>query len=196
MRGAADLHTGLSELSLEQNILAAAKEHLRQSKKLGEEASLPRWHYRWHLAQARLQQADGKLAEALHSLDEADRQYVRGPVPDLRSMGAMKARVWVEQGRLSAAQHWAAEQGLSVDNDLSFLREFEHLTLARIRIAQYRRDGKERAIQEAAALLERLLKAAKTGERTKSVIEILVLQAVAHQATGDTLAALEPLGQA
>ena len=45
-------------------------------------------------------------------------------------------------------------------------------------------------------LLERLLKAAQEGGRTGSAIEILVLQALAHQAQGDIPAALLPLHQA
>jgi LuxR family maltose regulon positive regulatory protein len=45
-------------------------------------------------------------------------------------------------------------------------------------------------------LLERLLRAAEAGGRTGSVIEALVLQALAHQARGDLPAALVPLGRA
>ena len=45
-------------------------------------------------------------------------------------------------------------------------------------------------------LLERLLQAAEAGERTGSVIEILVLQALAHQTQGDIPAALLPLERA
>ena len=101
LRGAADLYTGLCVLSLEQNDLEAAKEYLLRSKELGEEAALPRWSYRWYLAQAGIKVAEGNLDGALDALDEAERQYVRGPVPDVRSTAAMKARIWVAQGRLS-----------------------------------------------------------------------------------------------
>ena len=51
-------------------------------------------------------------------------------------------------------------------------------------------------LHEAMGLLERLLQAAEAGERTGSVIEILVLQALAHQAHGDIPAALVPLERA
>ena len=196
MRGAADLYTGLSELHLEQNNLEAAKEYLLSSKELGEEAALPRWHYRWCLAQAKIKAAEGNLYGALDSLGEAERQYVRGPVPDIRTTAALKARVWTAQGRLSEAQRWAAEQGITVDDDLSYLCEFDHLTLTRMLIAQYQREGEECTIQEATILLERLLQAAQAGERTGSVLEILVLQALAHEAQGDTPAALKPLERA
>lgn len=193
LRGTADLYTGLSELSLEQNKLAAAKAYLLQSKALGQEAMLPRWSYRWHVAQAKIKKAEGKLDEALNSLDEAARQYVRGPVPDVATTAAMKARLWVALGRLDEAQRWADEQGLSVDDELYYLREFDHLTLARLWIAQYRRDRVEQDVLEAIALLERLLQAAEAGGRMGSVLEILILQAMAHEAQGNFTAALVPL---
>ncbi|MBP6803057.1 MAG: helix-turn-helix transcriptional regulator [Chloroflexi bacterium] len=196
LRGAADLYTGLSELALEQNRLDAAKDYLSSSKELGEEAALPRWQYRWYLAQAKIQAAEGNLDGALDSLDEAEKHYVRGPVPDVRAAASMKARIWVAQGRLHEAHNWATEQAVSIVDDLSYLREFDHLTLARIHIAQYQRDGAEPIIQETLALLERLLQMAEAGERTGSVLEILVLQTLAHEAQGDSSAALKPLERA
>ena len=111
-------------------------------------------------------------------------------------IAALKTRVWVAQGRLGEALDWAREQGLSVEDDLSYLREFEHITLARVLLAQYQSDRADRSMREAMGLLERLLQAAEAGERTGSVIEILVLQALAHQAQGDIPAALVPLERA
>ncbi|MCA9948731.1 MAG: hypothetical protein KDE48_03725, partial [Anaerolineales bacterium] len=133
---------------------------------------------------------------ALDSLEEAERQYVRGPVPDIRGIAAMKARVWLALGELNEAQHWATKQALSFDDNLSYLREFDHITLVRIRIAQYKHDSAELALQEALVLLERLLQTAAANERTGSVLEILVLQALAHEAVGAAAAALMPLEQA
>jgi LuxR family maltose regulon positive regulatory protein len=49
---------------------------------------------------------------------------------------------------------------------------------------------------EVTGLLDRLLKAAEEGQRTGSVIEILILQALAHQAQGDIPAALVSLERA
>ncbi len=196
LRGAADLYTGLSELSLEQNSLDEAKTYLQQSKELGEEAPLPRWLYRWYVAQARLLEAEGKLDDALEALHGADRHYVRGPVPDIRSTAALKARIWVAMGKVNEAQRWATEQGLAVDGELSYLQEFDHLTLARIRLAQFRRDGAAHVLREVVALLERLHQLAESDGRMGSVLEILVLQALAYAANGDIPAAVAPLKQA
>jgi LuxR family maltose regulon positive regulatory protein len=104
--------------------------------------------------------------------------------------------VWVAQGRLGEALGWAREQGLSVENELSYLREFDHITLARVLLACYQSDRADGSIAGVVGLLERLLKAAEEGGRKGSVIEILVLQAIAYHAQGDLPAALLPLQRA
>ena len=114
----------------------------------------------------------------------------------LLGAGQLKTRVWVRQGRLTESLGWAREHGLSIDNDLSYLREFEHITLARVLIAQYKSKQIECSIHEAEGLLERLLHAAEEGGRKGSVIEILVLQALAHEAQGDISPALVSLERA
>jgi LuxR family maltose regulon positive regulatory protein len=97
---------------------------------------------------------------------------------------------------LGEALDWARQQGLSTDNELSYLREFDHITLARVLIARYQNDHADGSISGIVELLERLLKAAEEGGRKGSAIEILVLQAIAHQAQGDLPAALLPLQRA
>jgi LuxR family maltose regulon positive regulatory protein len=97
---------------------------------------------------------------------------------------------------LAEALSWAREQGLSTDDDLSYLREFEYITLARVLIAQYRNEPEENVIAGAMGLLDRLWQAAEEGGRQGSVIEILVQQALAHEAQDNLSAALVPLKQA
>ena len=63
-------------------------------------------------------------------------------------------------------------------------------------LAQHATHGAEGSLQDATRLLERLLPAAEAGGRMGSVIEILVLQAVAHQARGDLAAGLASLQRA
>jgi LuxR family transcriptional regulator, maltose regulon positive regulatory protein len=194
--GTADLYVGLSELHRERDDLEAATELLMRSKELGEHFGLPETRYRWYVAMARIKEAQGDLDGALDLLDEAERQYVESPDPDVRPVAALKTRVWVAQGRLTEALGWTRERGLSAHDDLGYLREFEHITLARVLLARYKNDREERYIHEAMGLLERLLKAAEAGGRMGSVIEILVLQALAHEAQGDSPSALVPLERA
>jgi LuxR family maltose regulon positive regulatory protein len=100
------------------------------------------------------------------------------------------------QGRLTEALAWARERGLSPGDDLCYLREFEHITLARVLIARYQSERVDSAIHEAMGLLDRLLQAAEAGGRMGSVIEILTLQALAHQAQGNMTPALTLLERA
>jgi LuxR family maltose regulon positive regulatory protein len=194
LQGTVDLYMRLSELHCEQGDLETARQYLLRSEKLGEIGEV--YLYRWCLAQARLKKAQGDLDGALDLLDEAERHYLRGPIPDVRPVAALKTRVWVRQGRLTEALGWARERGLSVDDDLSYLREFEHITLARVLIAQYKIDREDGFIHEARGLVERLLGAAEEGGRMGSVIEILILQALAHEAQGNISPALESLERA
>ncbi len=196
LRGTADLYVGMSEIHREYGDLHVATQHLLKSKELGERTGLPQNRSRWYVAMARISEAQGDLDGALDLLHEAERLYMRDFFPNVRPVAALVTRVWVAQGRLGEALGWAREQGLSIEDDLSYLREFEHITLARVLLARSKSDRADRSMLEAMGLLERLLKAAEEGERTGSVIEILVLQALAHQMQGDIPAALMPLQQA
>jgi LuxR family maltose regulon positive regulatory protein len=196
LRGTADMYVGMSEIARERDDLRAAIQFLLRSQELGEHAGLPQNRYRWRVAMARVREAEGDLGGALGLLNEAERCYVSDFFPNVRPVPAVKARVWIAQGRLGEALGWAREQGLSVDDDLSYLREFEHITLAKLLLARHAGECAERSAHEAAPLLERLLLAAEAGGRTGRVIEILVLRALAHQALGDIPAALGSLDRA
>jgi LuxR family transcriptional regulator, maltose regulon positive regulatory protein len=192
LRGTADMYVGMSEVHRERNDLAAATQQLMSSQELGEAIGLPQNRYRWRVAMARVRQSEGDLDGALELLSEAERLYMGDMFPNVRPVPALKARVWIAQGSLAETLGWAREQGLSVDDDLSYLREFEHITLARMLLAEHA----EVSVHQAARLLERLLLAAEEGERAGRVIEILVLQALAHQRQGDIPAALPCLERA
>jgi len=196
LRGAADMHVGMSDLHYEHNDLKAATQHLLTSQALGELAGLPQNPYRWRAALARLREAQGDLGGALDLLDQAERLYDGNLSPNVRPLATRKTRVWLAQGRLDQALRWAHEQSLSVDDDLSYMHEFDHITLARVLLARYRSDRAGCSLLEAIGLLERLLTAAQEGGRTGSAIEILTLQALARQTQGDLPAALASLERA
>jgi ATP/maltotriose-dependent transcriptional regulator MalT len=196
LRGAADMHVGMSQLFRERNDLAAARQHLQSSRDLGEHLGLEQNPYRWRVAMARIREAEGNLGAALELLQEAERRYVSDYFPNVRPVPGLKARLWIAQGRLGEALGWARERGLSAQDDLTYMREFEHITLARLFLAQSARDRVDGSMQEATELLERLRDAAEAGGRSGSVVEILVLLALAHQARGDLRAALPPLERA
>ncbi|MDQ1664054.1 MAG: hypothetical protein QOH75_85 [Actinomycetota bacterium] len=196
LRGTADMHVGLAEILLDRDELAAAAERLARCHQLGEHNGLPKNPYRSRVAMARLRAVEGDLDAALELLDEADRVYDGDYSPNVRPVPAVRARLWVRRGELSRAVAWARERQLSAGDDLSYLREYEHVTLARVLLARHAAERAATCIEEATSLLARLLTAAEEGERTGTVIEILVLQALVEQARGDTVAALAPLQRA
>ena len=168
LRGTADMYVGMSEVHRERDDLPAATQQLLRSQELGEHTGLPQNPYRWRVAMARIREAEGDLDGALDLLDEAERLYVGDFFPDVRPVPAVRARVWVTQGELGEALGWARERGLSAADDLSYLREFEHITLARVLLARYADERAEHhSIEDATRLLERLLRAAEEGQQDR-----------------------------
>jgi LuxR family maltose regulon positive regulatory protein len=189
LRGTADMHVGLSEVLLERNQLDDAIGHLEASRALGDHAGLPQHAYRWRVATARVRLAQGNGAEALELLRDAARVYNTDFSPAVRPIPALVARVHLAQGDVAASLRWAADRGVTADDELSYVQEFEHITLARVLLA----DG---SLDDALQLLDRLLAAAEAGQREGSVIELLIVQALAHQADGDAPAASATLERA
>jgi LuxR family transcriptional regulator, maltose regulon positive regulatory protein len=103
----------------------------------------------------------------------------------------MKTRVQIAAGHLDAAAEWPHDRGLSVDDHPNYLREYEHLTLARLLLARHRVDqpgaaqpnGPASSASPAAAaigLLDRLHAAAADAGRDGSLLEELFLELTAE----------------
>jgi LuxR family maltose regulon positive regulatory protein len=196
LRGIADMHVGLSAIARERDDLAAAHDHLGRSQELGDDAGLPQNPYRWRVALARLREAEGDLDGARDLLTEAIRVYVGDFSPDVRPVSAQRARVLARQGDLAAAREWVEERGLSASDELNYLREYEHLTLARILLAEHAVGYSDTALADSTGLLERLRSATDEGGRTGTGIEVLTLLALAREAAGDRDTALSALNLA
>jgi LuxR family maltose regulon positive regulatory protein len=102
---------------------------------------------------------------------------------------ARKARLSLAQGDLAPVEKWAQQYESYTEMDPAFLDEFSMITLARLRLAQSR-------LTEAIGLLEQFRKDAEAAERTGSVIEILILEALAFSAQGEQRQALTSLERA
>ncbi|MEM7648962.1 MAG: LuxR C-terminal-related transcriptional regulator [Cyanobacteria bacterium P01_A01_bin.70] len=193
LQGTAELYLSLSGIRYEQGDLAAASQLLQTGEALREQVSISAAAYLWWLVKAQITAAQGDLDTAFDQLHEAAQLYRRSPVPNVRPVAALKVRLWLWQGRLAEALEWLQESGLSVDDEPSYLREYEHLTLARVLIAQYRQGGTDEVIHPVIGLLTRLLAAAEARKRTGSLIKILVALALAREAQGDVEAAIASL---
>jgi LuxR family maltose regulon positive regulatory protein len=179
-------HLGLSMIYHQRGEATLAAHHLKRAAELGLQTTLADWLYRWHVAQAQLKEDSGDMESTLALLDEAKWVYIQTVVPDLRPIAALKARIYLKQGRLDKVQAWVAERGHSLADEVSYLREFEHLTLARLEIAN----------PLVNALLARLLQAAEAQQRRGSALDILLVQALAHEAQANRLQALAALKRA
>ncbi len=110
-------------------------------------------------------------------------------------MAAWQTQIWLVQDKLEVASQWAVERKLDTNgvsklpHEIGFFLLFDYILYARILIAQERLD-------EATGVLQRLLESAEAGGRTSRVIEILILQALASQAGGDTTQAMTTLERA
>jgi LuxR family maltose regulon positive regulatory protein len=78
---------------------------------------------------------------------------------------------------------------MNIDDEIPYLREPEYLALLRVLLA-------ERDNGAALTLSQRILQKAEAANRTKRVIEVLVLRAIAFQSKGDIQEALRTLEKA
>lgn len=184
-RGVADMYVVLSRVALERGDLPGAGDYLRRADELGEPGGLPQNPYRWRVAMALLRQAEGGVAAAVDLLEEAERVYVGDFSPNVQPIAATRARVLAVAGEVAEARAWARRRGVSASDDLSYAREYEHLSLAHVLYADHAASGRATSLADAGALLDRLVSAAEDGGRLGVVIEGLVLQSLIREAAGE-----------
>jgi LuxR family maltose regulon positive regulatory protein len=196
--GGVAYYAGLGDLLREWNDLDAASQHLAQAMDLlkGTLAVDAEDVVYGYLALARLQHARGEYAnakETLASLSEVAHQR-RFVAPLITRVVAMQAQFALATGDLPAAIAWADRSGLRVDDVLRFPREVEYLVLTRTWIAQAEKHPDDGVLPQAFTLLDRLLQDATAKGRQSSVLDILIVRALAYWAQGahgDALLTLE-----
>lgn len=191
---------GRGDLLSEWNDLEAAEQLLTQGIALIKEGTVAAWAaLLGYSALARVQQARGNATAAFATLDAfvllAEQRHF---APHLMvQAAAVRAQLALTQGNTAAAIRWADASGLSLqDADVPYPREQEYLILARVRIAQGREDPTCPLLQEVLQLLDRLQASAEAKARLGSVLEILVVRALALAAQEDRTGALATLEQA
>ena len=127
----------LANMMMAQGCLRAAVKTCEQSLQLAVQQSGTIWQgtAELHLAlsEIRYEQGNLEVASQLLQKGEALREQV--------SVSGADYLWWLLKGRLTEALSWVRECGLSVDAQPDYLQEYEHLTLVRVLIAQYQRDG-------------------------------------------------------
>ena len=117
LRGTANLLLSLSKIHREQGDSKTAADYRQQSDSLGKQASNSTYQYRKRLALADIKGSQGAFDEALDScLDEAAPWLRQVHLREMRTLAAIKAQVWLKQGRLAEALAWAQKRELSVED--------------------------------------------------------------------------------
>jgi LuxR family transcriptional regulator, maltose regulon positive regulatory protein len=168
---------GLARIHYQWNDLEAAERYGQQGLALAQPLENVDTPAACGILLARVKLAQGNAAGALTTLDEAE-QFVQQHHFEhwLGEITAVRIQTHLHQGNLTAAVPLAE----SLDNPLS---------LARIHLAQ---DEPAAAF----AQLELVRQQAKTNDWADKRLQMLVLQALAHQAAGESEPAVQTLGEA
>ena len=147
LRGTADMHVGMSAILRERGDLEAARQHLARNQELGEHLGLPQNPHRWRIATARIKEAEGDLDAARRRCSTMRSACTR--VTSRRtSVPSRRCGPGCGSSRAESTTHspGPVSRACRPRTTLSYLHEFEHITLARALPAD-----------EAVSLLERLL---------------------------------------
>jgi LuxR family maltose regulon positive regulatory protein len=170
----------LAQLSYEWNELATAQQYLSQTQVLGEDQE-EGVHLltSGDLIRARLLHRCGETVQAQKLLEQWERKARF--LWMLRAVRAGQARLQLEKGNLSAVEYWYSTRehtlGLLVceqEGELPYVkREEEALLLVRLYLVQ---EKVEEALHEVTCWKEK----AQAQGRMRAVLEMLILQALAH----------------
>jgi LuxR family maltose regulon positive regulatory protein len=183
-------YVGSGHLAYQWNQLDAAASLFQQGMTLCEQTGNTQESTQASIGLAFVRQAqgdtDGASAMMRQALQIAGRQHRS------QSSSALEAaQAWLSliQGDAAAALDWLQRCGLSLDQEVHHTREREYLTLVRVLI-------RHQQLDTAKQWLARLLPLAEAQGRTGSVIEILMLQAEALEASDAVKQAMERLARA
>jgi LuxR family maltose regulon positive regulatory protein len=183
-------HVGLAQVLYERNELTAALDHATRGVTLCRQLAFIPPLATGLAVVARIRHAYGDAAGAREAMAEAGQVELSPQVIALLNpVPSQRARLLLAQGDVTTAAQWTTAAGLSPDDEPDYPQEPAYLVLARVLLAQ-------NDPGQALTLLQRLLDAAASQDRTGSVIEIQALRALALAAGGDRARALDGLTEA
>jgi LuxR family maltose regulon positive regulatory protein len=186
----ANAYIGLSNVMYQWDRLEEAARFLERGIQLGEMSGEAASLWRGHVYLARLKTARHETRAARQALDRLAAFTPVSHTPEMiKHTRAWRARIMLEEGDLPAAERWAVQEDMKLEEVPLFHLEQPYLTLVRLHLAK----GEVGAIPRR---LDQLAERAEQQEATASLLEILVLQALALQTLGMRDQASQKLGQA
>lgn len=188
----------LGELWREWNDLPSARRHLIEGVEL-----CIRWGHPDILGEAytflaRYYVSAGEPARVQETLDRADHLTRRVQVDPyiLSWLDDCRVSMWLAEGRLDAAIQWVEVSGLTADDRLSYLRDLNHISLARVLVARVTETQARADYEEALHLLDRLRATADAAGWVQHTLRALVLRSAACARFLDDAGALDAITQA
>ncbi len=183
----------MGEILYEWNELKEAGDHLSRGLERSELGGDVRAMIAGYVLAGRLALTEGDVEAAAEYLERAWPLVERAQFPDWTSrFERCKLELWLAQDRLRAAVNWADE--MLRDAGIEGRPDSEVAQLAMARVLIVKGDGP--SVEQALALLERLLQAAEAEGRTGLHIEALVLHALGYWRRGDRAGAMTSLERA
>lgn len=183
----------MCSLEIERNNLEAAERYCRECLSIQRRTGgLRGWPLlrvglkalAWMLCRLGEKQEAAQLVEREIELGKRHRNHVAE-----REARAVRALLWLWDGNRASAERWANDISLTHEDDFSFGRETAHLTFIRVLLIQ-------EEFEKAIALTRELRPIAESTGRVRRLIELLVLQSLAHRGRGEMNEALAMLLQA
>lgn len=190
------VYIGLGRVLYEQYELDEARDCLQQTIASGKMAGYHQPLFHAYSVLALVLQAQGKEDEANEAMEQATRLMLDKLGAVNTFAGAWFTYAWLRQGNVEAALQWVEESPFSVHDTPQDAYTVEYTAVARTHIARYREQREEAALRDVFTLLERMRLAAAATERHGHLIEILVIEAMAHHARRAFDQALSKLQQA
>jgi LuxR family maltose regulon positive regulatory protein len=192
----ASFYLGLGNIELQRGNLVEVDALLHKSEIYAKTGAPPNWQCKWYLLKAIYFESQCEFSKALDMYNKSELYYFNDPLPDTIPLKAAKVRVFLKQGNIKVAMEWIKKQHLTIEGELSYLREFEHITWIRVMIAEFRNFNNIQALGDAKRLIKRLLQEIIKGKRISKVIELYILQALVDDLCGELDLAIASLKNA
>ena len=163
----------LGDILMEQYQIERGMEYILQGLELSEKTDIPtmRWWAYNMLAKAYLYQ--GEYTRAQSAIDDTfawlEQKQMASWYTSISQ--ARQGQVFLLSGDLERAVQWAEEQNLRPDDELSHIRELQHIVYSRLLIAR-------KEYKCALALLDRLLAMTESHTRFHAAIEVHLIKAM------------------